>query len=141
MASNLNNGLYDVLTNICNNKLFMFIHLSIYMILIFSPLFITKKIKKKYGQYIFLFMFCVIISWIIFGKCPLSQFEKSHEKGLLYTVLKTHTGIDITKYNTLINFIFTILYTLSAYFYSKYNNNVLYFIIFFNIYYLYDIVN
>ena len=53
-----------------NLKLFLAIHVIIYILIVFSPLFLSYKLQSKYGYLIAYVLYITILSWIVFGKCP-----------------------------------------------------------------------
>ena len=113
--------------------IFLILHVILLFVILLTPLFVSKKFIRTYGKYIASFMFCVIISWIIFGKCPLGVIEKSNQHGSFITFLNK-LGINTTNNNEKIKFITGLIYSYCFYFYTEYNINAFYFIVMYNIY-------
>ena len=120
--------------NIDGKDLFLIAHIFILILLVTSPLFLSTKFVNKYGKYISYFMVFVVFLWIIFGKCPLGNIENTDSNGSFVKFLKKILKLNISGFEKQINYITGIIYTYVMIFYSKYNINVIYYAIFYNIY-------
>ena len=103
------------------------IHIGLLLILLVSPLIVSKEFVNRYGNIIAYFMAIIIFSWSIFGKCPLSVIEGTDSHGSVNKFLKQILKINIKGYENIIIFIIAFLFTYTMYFYSKYNIDFLYY--------------
>ena len=107
----------DLLPQSFNQKLFLAIHVSIYIIIVFSPLFVNDKIKNNYGYLISSFLYGTILSWVILGGCPFNKIQNSSKHGTVVTFLN-NMGFDAVPYEETISFISTYATFAAIFYYS-----------------------
>lgn len=112
--------------------IFLYVHIISLFILIMSPLFVSKNFIKKYGRYISSTMVLIMITWIIFEKCPLGIFEGGTKYGSFIKFISLY--INVNGYENIINLMLGFWYSCVLYFYSRYSRPILYFVIVYNIY-------
>ena len=98
-----------------SQKIFSFIHVGMYILLVTSPIYLTSNIQNKYGKYISYFLFVTILSWVVLGNCPLAKIENSSKYGPVTTFISNIIGNTAFSYNKTIMMIsssimFTILF-------------------------------
>ena len=87
-----------------NTLLLLQIHVTIYILFIFSPFFLSRKIQEKYGYLIAYLLYGTIFSWIVLGQCPLNKVQKTTKYRSVTTFLHS-IGFNSKPYNNTIQFV------------------------------------
>ena len=107
-------------SNTILNNLVIFIHFVLYLLVVFSPFYISCKLKENYQNYISAFMITVIITWSIFGKCIVSIFEGSSRNGVINSFFNNLLGVPITPhYEKIIDLFGGFIFVIVALYYSS----------------------
>ena len=100
-----------------SQKLFLALHVGIVMLVIASPLFLSRKKQSKYGFVIFCFLYAIILGWIVIGQCPLNGIQNSEKYGSVTTFLYS-LGFNAIPYSNTIGFVSTYLTFATIFYYS-----------------------
>ena len=101
---------------------FLAIHVTIYILLAFSPLFLSHNIQKKYGNYIFYIFYATLFTWAIAGQCPLNKVQKTTKYGSV-TSFFINMGFNAKPYNNTIRFITRYVIFATTFYYSPSKNS------------------
>lgn len=111
--------------NIFNNIVIL-IHFVLYILVIFSPFYISQAFKNNYKNYISAFMITVVISWSIFGKCIVTLFEGSSRNGVVNTFFYNIIGLPISPiYERIVDLLGGFLFVLVALYYCTHGRKIL----------------
>ena len=82
----------------------LIIHSIGYIVLLILPFITPNHFRDNYGFYISWFMTLVILSWIIFGKCLLTNIDSGNNKyGSIHTFINNILNIDTGNYSYIIS--------------------------------------
>ncbi len=104
-----------------NTLLLLQIHVTIYILIIFSPFFLSRKIQDKYGYLIAYILYGTIISWIVLGQCPLNKVQKTTKYRSVTTFLH-NIGFNSKPYNNTIRVVTRYITFAVTFYYSPSKN-------------------
>ena len=111
--------------NIFNNIVIL-VHFVLYILVIFSPFYISHSFKNNYKNYISAFMITVVISWSIFGKCIVTLFEGSSRNGVINTFFYNILGLPISPiYEKIFDLLGGVLFVIVALYYCTHGRKIL----------------
>tara|TARA_B100001057_G_scaffold219486_1_gene219847 strand:- start:1260 stop:1682 length:423 start_codon:yes stop_codon:yes gene_type:complete len=111
--------------NIFNNIVIL-VHFVLYILVIFSPFYISQAFKNNYKNCISAFMITVVISWSIFGKCIVTIFEGSSRNGVINTFFYNILGLPISPiYERIVDLLGGFLFVLVALYYCTHGRKIL----------------
>ena len=103
-------------------KIFGFIHVGMYILLVTSPFYLKHTIRNKYGKYISYFLFATILSWVVLGNCPLAKIENSGKYGPVTTFISNIIGNIAFSYNKTIMMMSSVIMFTILFYYSPSRN-------------------
>ncbi len=103
-------------------KIFGFIHVGMYILLVTSPFYLKHTIRNKYGKYISYFLFATILSWVVLGNCPLAKIENSSKYGPVTTFISNIIGNIAFSYNKTIMMMSSVIMFTILFYYSPSRN-------------------